>query len=131
VQLLLVAQYAATGLLIAYLLTVDSAVEGFPFAFFFGMQVGGALSLPTLLFANYYGRGNLGSIAGVAQMARGLSLGSGPLVAGIFFDTTGSYESAFLTFIVMCMASVVMMALARRPVASAGNAGGPPQARQS
>jgi len=95
------------------------------------MQVGGALSLPTLLFANYYGRGNLGSIAGVAQMARGLSLGSGPLVAGIFFDTTGSYESAFLTFIVMCMASVVMMALARRPVASAGNAGGPPQARQS
>ncbi|MEE8517833.1 MAG: MFS transporter [Dehalococcoidia bacterium] len=131
VQFLLMAQYAATALLIVYLLSVDSAVEGFPFAFFFGMQVGGALSLPTLLLATYYGRANLGAIAGIAQMARGLSLGSGPLVAGIFFDTTGRYESAFVTFAVMCLGSAAMMAMARRPVSPAVNVEMPPRGQHS
>ena len=73
--------------------------------------------IPGLRRANaaYYGRRYLGSIAGILQMARGLALGSGPLVAGIIYDLNGSYAPAFTAFSVMCVGAVVMMAFVRRP----------------
>ena len=115
VQLLLTAQYAIAVGLLVFLLSVREPPQAFSFAFLFGMLVGGALSLPTLLLAAYFGRGSLGAIAGVLQMTRGLSLGSGPLVAAVLYDATGAYGLAFTTFAFMCLGSVVMMALARRP----------------
>ena len=115
VQRLLTAQYVATTLMMLFLLTVRGPAQAFPFAFGFGMLVGGALSLPTLLVAAYFGRRYLGAIAGVQQMTRGFSLGAGPLVAAVIFDLSGNYETAFSTFAVLCLLAVGMMALVRRP----------------
>ena len=115
IQILLVGQYAAAVVLLLFLQVIDTAAEAFPFSFSFGMLVGGSLSIPTLLLASYYGRGNLGSIAGIMQMTRGVSLGSGPLVAAIFYDVTGGYTWAFSSFAVFCSLAAVMIALAQRP----------------
>ena len=71
--------------------------------------------MPTLLLASYYGRAHLGAIAGILQMTRGISLGSGPLVAAVVYDATGGYSLAFVSFALICAASVVMMVFARRP----------------
>ncbi len=116
VQLLLTVQYAIAAVLMVLLLGVRTPVQALPISFGFGMLVGGALATPTLLLAAYYGRRYLGSIAGILQMARGLALGSGPLVAGVIYDLNGSYAPAFTTFSVMCVGAVVMMAFVRRPV---------------
>ncbi|MCH8848843.1 MAG: MFS transporter [Chloroflexi bacterium] len=116
VQLLLTVEYAMAAVLMLLLLGVRTPVQALPISFGFGMLVGGALAMPTLLLAAYYGRRYLGSIAGILQMARGLALGSGPLVAGIIYDLNGSYAPAFTAFSVMCVGAVVMMAFVRRPV---------------
>ena len=108
-------QYGMSAVLQLLLLSADTPQEAFPISFGFGFLVGGALSLPTLLLANYYGRAYLGSIAGVLQMARGVSLGSGPLVAAVVYDATGGYSRAFVGFSLLCAASVVMMVFAHKP----------------
>ena len=116
IQGLIALQYGlATGLMLA-LLGADTPPEAFAISFMSGLLVGGALSMPTLLFANYFGRGNLGAITGILQMTRGVSLGSGPVVAALIYDYTGGYARAFTTFAVLCAIAFVMMLSARRPV---------------
>jgi len=115
VQWLIMTQYALGSVLTAWLTTIDVAPFAFVFSFSFGVLVGGGLALPTLLLARYYGRTNLGAIAGVLQMTRGLSLGSGPLVAGLFYDATGAYYGAFVTFSIMGLVSAALMTMARQP----------------
>jgi MFS family permease len=113
---LITLQYAMATVLMLALLGADTPPEAFVVSFFSGLLVGGALSMPTLLFANYFGRGNLGAITGILQMTRGVSLGSGPVVAALIYDFTGGYDRAFLTFAVLCAVAFVMMLFARRPV---------------
>jgi sugar phosphate permease len=115
VRFLIMLQYAIAASIMLYLLRVDTAMEAYPFGFAMGSLVGGAMSLPTLLLASYFGRRSLGAIAGVFQMSRGLSLGSGPLVASLLRDVTGSFETAFIVFSVLCTIAVFMMVAARNP----------------
>jgi len=115
VRFLIMLQYAIAASIMLYLLRVDTAMEAYPFGFAMGSLVGGAMSLPTLLLASYFGRRSLGAIAGVFQMSRGLSLGSGPLVASLLRDVTGSFETAFIVFSVLCAIAVFMMMATRDP----------------
>ncbi len=112
---LLMVLYLVAAALLGLLLNVRGPAEAFPVGFGFGMLVGGSMSLPTLLFASYYGRGSLGAIAGVLHMARGFGLGLGPLVAGVLYDAAGTYEPAFKAFAAVCIGAAVLMAAARRP----------------
>lgn len=114
-RVLIAIQYGISAVLQLVLLSADTPREAFPISFGFGFLVGGALSLPTLLLASYYGRSHLGAISGILQMTRGISLGSGPLVAAVVYDATGGYSWAFVSFALLCAASVVMMVFARRP----------------
>ena len=101
----------------ALLLFVHSAAQAFTFAFGFGLVVGGFMTLPTVLVASFYGRSWLGSISGVVNVVSGLGLALGPMVAGAFFDLTGRYEPAFVTFTGISIAGAALMAAARRPKA--------------
>ncbi len=112
---LLMVLYLVAAVLLGLLLNVRGPAEAFPFGFGFGMLVGGSMSLPTLLFASYYGQRSLGAIAGVLHMARGFGLGLGPLVAGVLYDAAGTYEPAFQAFAAVCIVAAVLMAAARRP----------------
>ena len=112
---LLMVLYLVAAALLGLLLNVRGPAEAFPVGFGFGMLVGGSMSLPTLLFASYYGRGSLGAIAGVLHMARGFGLGLGPLVAGVMYDAEGTYEPAFKAFAALCIGAAALMAVARRP----------------
>ena len=112
---LTVAASSALAGVTALLLFVHSAAQAFVFAFGFGLVVGGFMTLPTVLVAFFYGRAWLGSISGVVNVVRGLGLALGPMVAGAFFDLTGRYEPAFVTFIGLSIAGAALMAAARRP----------------
>ena len=115
VRWLVSVQYVVqTGVSLA-LLASDTPIEGFALSFVLGLIVGGALSLPTLLLATYYGRRYLGAISGILQTTRGISLGSGPVVAALIHDVTGGYDGAFVTFAAFCLAAFVMMLALRRP----------------
>jgi MFS family permease len=109
-------QYVVQTLVSLALLASDTPIKGFALSFVLGLIVGGALSLPTLLLATYYGRRYLGAISGILQTTRGVSLGSGPVVAALIYDLSGGYEGAFITFAAFCLAAFVMMLALRRPI---------------
>lgn len=112
---LTVGQNLALALVMVAVLGVNGAPQAFAFAFAFGTLVGGYMTLPTILVADYYGRSSLGAISGVVHVVRGVGLALGPTVAGVFFDITGHYDSAFVTFGGMAVVATVLMAMASRP----------------
>ena len=112
---LMVGQNVALAAAMGLLLRVDGAAQAFGFAIVFGVLVGGYMTLPAVLVADYFGRGSLGAISGVVNVVRGFGLALGPTVAGAFIDLSGHYVSAFQTFAVMAVAAAVLMAWARKP----------------
>jgi len=85
----------------------------------FGIMIGITLNLPIGLFAPYlgdlFGRANIGSLYGILTTGWGLIGGTGALLWGIMFDTTGNYNSACLVS-VACYAIAVVAALLVRPI---------------
>lgn len=85
------------------------------FGVLFGLGTGGWTLAQTMLFANYFGRGHIGSIRGVAQLAAGPVGAAGPLLAGVLYDVTGSYTLTFQTFLVAFAIVLVALFLAKPP----------------
>lgn len=61
-----------------------------------GAVAGGSLSYP--LLGEYFGRKNIATIMGLAQMVAGTGMALGPILAAWIRETAGSYEVAFLIF---------------------------------
>ena len=93
---------------------IHSAPFAFGFAIVQGMSQGGMLAL-NLLFPDYFGRQHLGSIRGLTQPAQNIAIAAGPIVAGLAFDLTRSYVTAFTAFGIGICACVICIWLARPP----------------
>lgn len=81
----------------------------------FGLGFGGIGALIPLTVAEAFGVRHFGSILGVISMVGVIPVVIGPLMAGIIFDRTGSYDWAFVVTIVMFVSGAVFMAMAGRP----------------
>ena len=90
------------------------------FAVLFGLGTGGWTVAQMIMIPNYFGRLHAGSIKGFISPVEGLLGISGPLVAAFVFDTTGSYDAAFVaaaaTFAVGCAAFYLAKPLRAPPV---------------
>jgi OFA family oxalate/formate antiporter-like MFS transporter len=90
-----------------------------PFAylatFYFGVGIGGVITVNEVVWANYFGRRTLGTVRSIAMPFQIISSAGGPLLAGIAYDRTGSYQGAFLFFIATYLLATVLMALLRAP----------------
>lgn len=76
---------AATGLALLW-----------PAAVLFGFGYGGTVALFAPLCGDVFGRAHAASIVGAGFARAGAPAAIGPLMAAWIFDTTGSYEAAFL-----------------------------------
>jgi MFS family permease len=106
------------GVLFASLLVLmvaDTYAEAAAFAVLFGIAAGMRNIVETLLVANYFGRGSLGAIKGFSAPFKLVSP-AGPLFAGFVYDSSGSYELAFVTFLGVALLMLVAMVLAPQPV---------------
>jgi cyanate permease len=101
-----------TSLLV--LLVADDYWEAVVFAVLFGVAAGMRNIVETLLLANYFGRGSLGAIKGFSAPFRMVSP-MGPLFAGWVYDTSGSYQTAFIAFIGVAFVMLFSMAAAMPP----------------
>jgi sugar phosphate permease len=63
-----------------------------------GFGVGGMHVLLRLAWADYYGRHHLGTIRGITLPVQLGGQAVGPVMAGLVFDATGSYDSVFAFF---------------------------------
>jgi MFS family permease len=83
--------------------------------FYFGVGIGGVITVNEVVWANYFGRLTLGAVRSIGIPFQIISSAGGPLLAGITYDRTGSYQSAFLFFIATYLMATVLIALLRPP----------------
>lgn len=69
----------------------------FTFAAIFGLAYGALVAGEAPIIAELFGLGSHGVIFGFVSFSFTLGAAIGPLQAGYIFDTTGSYQTAFLT----------------------------------
>jgi OFA family oxalate/formate antiporter-like MFS transporter len=83
----------------------------------FGTGIGGLLTLPPVVWADYYGRGSYGAIRGVALTFQVLAQAAGPLLSGVLRDATGTYALSLECFATLSVLAVIAALFARPPAA--------------
>ena len=84
------------GVMILWLSRMSSLGVFYFFAFLFGIAYGGNLVMIPRLTASIFGVKYMGAIYGSLSVADGIGFAIGPVLAGYFFDLSGSYNDAFL-----------------------------------
>ena len=115
------ARYAMAGVALtigaasALFVIASATSEILVYTALFGFGVGGLLSVPLVVYADYYGRRSLGAIRGVTEPLTTIGQAIGTVLAGLVFDLTGSYAYAFMTFAAMGGLATVLVLFARPP----------------
>ena len=105
---------AATAMVV--LIIIDNLAEAYLFAVLQGAANSGINVLAPILMASYYGRSSMGSIFGITRAGQVIGFALGALISGVVYDSTGSYQDAFILFVIIAVASSLFMLLARRPL---------------
>ena len=109
---------AQVALMLAMLLAlvVSSNWQAFAYAGLLGLTQGMVLNTGNVIWANYFGRKNLGSIRGTTMWVVGVTSAIGPLPVGILFDLTGGYTVGLWLYIGLLVPMILAAALAVKPV---------------
>jgi OFA family oxalate/formate antiporter-like MFS transporter len=109
--------FALSGLaIIALLLVAEHSKEMAVIVLaLYGLGIGGTVPLQETVWASYFGRTHLGKIRSVAMPFSIIFGAGGPLMAGVLYDTTGSYTVAFCLFALFSAVGLVLILLARPP----------------
>ena len=102
------------------LFLVGNIVGAFAAAVLIGTVAAGGNIIPTVVYADYFGRESLGKIRGVGELGVLIGQSTGPLLAGVVFDLRGSYSLIFIVYAVIAAAASVIVLYARRPVRAGG-----------
>jgi sugar phosphate permease len=109
--------FIASGLVL--LLLAGSSIELMVVGMLvFGIGMGGMVPIAEVIWASYFGRLSLGTVRSVALPFSTTTIAGAPLLAAVIFDTTSSYQMAFLFLIAaLAVSTTLMLTLrpARRP----------------
>lgn len=77
-------------------------------AAFQGLATGGVMPMMGIVYASRFGALSFGRVAGFVNLF--LMTGSfGSILSGFIFDTTGSYDAAFVTFLVLLLPAAIAL----------------------
>ncbi|MBI4766095.1 MAG: MFS transporter [Deltaproteobacteria bacterium] len=85
------------------------------FLFVYGLGYGGPIPLRPALQADYFGTKGFGTILGLMSLVTMVAGLVSPVVAGMIFDSTGSYKTAWDIFALITLPAVPLMLLAKPP----------------
>ena len=100
---------------VSLIVTADTVVEAIAYSCLLGSSIGGILVVPPVAFANYFGRSSIGVIRGVTEPFASGGQAVAVLFSGIIFDTTGSYQTAYLTFAALGVVTALMLLFTKPP----------------
>ena len=118
VRISLAVAAVALGFSTVTMIWITTTWQGYLAAVFFGISIGGILTVLPIAWADYFGRKSFGAIRGVALSIQVVAQATGPLVSGILRDQTGDYVLSLWTFTGLSLAAVFAALLARAPRAS-------------
>lgn len=99
-----------------YLMLVGGTLGIFLAAALFGVVSSASNVIPSVMYANYFGRSSLGRIRGVGEVGVLLGQATGPITAGILFGLQGNYDAIFTVFVLMALVCSVVALKATVPV---------------
>ena len=111
----LILMMIGAGLMMAFLLTVDSVGEALIFAVVWGVFSGGLGSLENMVLAGYFGRGSYGTILGVFSPLQMVALGLGPGLASVARTLAGDFYPLYVAMGAAYFISAVLMYIAKPP----------------
>ena len=88
------------------------------FATFFGIGYGACMPQSTVIAAQFFGTERMSTVAGALSQANMIGGIVGPLMAGILFDTTGTYTIPFLLTAALGILGLICCAMAKAPIQS-------------
>jgi MFS family permease len=91
------------------LLQTTSLAMLYLYAAVVGIAAGGLTPIVPGLVADYFGRRHFGAIYGAVEMVTTLGQMVGPVYGGWIYDVSKSYDSAFLSGIVIALLAVVLI----------------------
>lgn len=105
------------GILIFSFMDMDRAWLIVLFLLTYGPGYGGPIPLRSALQADYFGIRSFGTILGLMSAVSMVGGLASPVVAGWFFDVTGSYRLAWQLFALVTLPAIPLMLLAKPPEA--------------
>ncbi len=100
---------------LGWLLIAQEAWMFYLFAVVFGLAYGGFVPLETIITTELFGLKAIGSILGAIFLFATVGAAIGPIVAGILFDTTGSYAIALQICIIINVIAIIIAFILLRP----------------
>jgi len=91
-----------------FLRHIDDPRYLFGFAALYGFAHGGFFTVVSPTLAEYFGMRSIGTVFGAVVFFGAFSGAAGPFVAGLIFDSTGSYVSAFTLLAVLATVGLFM-----------------------
>jgi OFA family oxalate/formate antiporter-like MFS transporter len=85
------------------------------FAIFYGFSYGGVSAVFPAIVGDYFGRLKAASVIGAIFTIAGVAAAFGPIVGGIIYDLTKSYQLAFLLGALTNVVSLVLLFLSNPP----------------
>ena len=105
--------FQSSGVLL--LLATDGFAIALLYACWYGLFLGAMVTQLQVVYADYFGRLQLGLIRGSFQPVALAFNAAGPLVGGIWFDRAGGYEGPFALVIAFFLIAAAALAAARYP----------------
>jgi MFS family permease len=120
VRITIIVQSVLTAIGAFLLLQVGGVGSLYVIMAFQGMMLSGFPPLQLLVWPEFFGRMHIGSIVGVTQFVTSVLGASGPLLAALIYDQTGSYEASIVLLIVTWLACAGVMLVVKPAGARAG-----------
>lgn len=108
--------FTLTGLGVAMWLLPPSDTTLLAGIVLFGLGASGSQIVSEIIWANFYGRVSLGTVRGIAYPVQTMFAALGPLIVGLLYDLSGSYQSSFAIMLAGCALSAALIQLARPPI---------------
>jgi MFS family permease len=87
------------------------------YAALLGLGIGGWMTAMSLLTSSNFGLIAYGTIYGMLNAFQSMGGAIAPIFSGYFYDSTGSYERAFITILIFIALGLPLVLLLRRPAA--------------
>lgn len=81
----------------------------------FGLTMGSLLMMQSLIVGECFGMVSFGTVSGLAGLFGSTGAAFGPMIAGLIFDATQSYQNAFTIFAVASGVAAIIIIFARPP----------------
>jgi len=107
--------YAFTASSLVVLMLVRSTHQLWLYGIFLGLGMGGWAPNTAMLTANYFGWKQYGSILGNIHLIFMLGEAIAPLVVGLVYDQSATYNPMLITLSILCMAAIPLIIIIKKP----------------